>query len=479
MFEDVKFVSGEAFAKPESGGAAPGGRGHNLPPGPPPPAANESEAIKQGGAFIKARQAKDDLKHPAKLKDSDSTQPIGKWLKRAVVSRLRKPKTLYDKDRKFVIKLPGEDPAAPGQPRLGTFPRKLGRRLDYDRPDGDPRDRDSFYEFPQYLPHEGNLLKFHGLPHSGKYCGGDESPPTAGPPGSSLTASELELLQWMDDMYWPATVADMPLLRELAYTTHQYKQFEVWQGKTISEYRLVNIFFTELVPPVLQVSFALPGDQDKHFKDFLAARPMYAPAMIDMAYLGTIIGGSFLPGIEVGREAGIATNWCLFHGSTRYFPSIRFKPSNSATEHTLGTLTKDLAVPWSEDFKACDEAFWPTARPGRTKPKAAPPERHDWQITHDKPIPHLAADGGPAGAALAKAADDAAVALFHAQADADANPGDASLAAAVAAAESALLAARVAAAPFEVRFVQEYWKALGFIRRQAGDEFTEQEQSWH
>ena len=86
--------------------------------------------------------------------------------------------------------------------------------------------------------------------------------------------------------------------------------------------------------------------------------------MIDMAHLGAMLGGSFLPGIEVGREAGIATNWCLFHGATKYFPSIRFKPANKDAEHEPGTLTKDLAVPWTEDFKACDEVFWPTSGPG-------------------------------------------------------------------------------------------------------------------
>ena len=61
-------------------------------------------------------------------------------------------------------------------------------------------------------------------------------------------------------------------------------------------------------------------------------------------------------------------------------------------------------MPWSEDFKACDEAFWPTSRPGRTTKDGV--TRQNWQITHDKPIPHLGA-ASVTGAALAAAADAA------------------------------------------------------------------------
>ena len=50
-------------------------------------------------------------------------------------------------------------------------------------------------------------------------------------------------------------------------------------------------------------------------------------------------------------------------------------------------------------------------------------------------------------------------------------------------ANAALRAARDAAKDTagnaEVKFVKEYWKALGFIRRDAADNFIEQEQDWH
>jgi hypothetical protein len=461
LFDDVKFVSGEAFGDPEKRPKPPEGRAHNIhPTGQSPTNTNEAGAIKHGGIVIKARANVDALKDDTRLKEKDSTFPISAWLKRGIFKRLRKPETLYDRRRKFAIVLPGE--TGDGKLIAAVFPRKLGRRMDFDpRPDGTfGKDKNKYYSFPNYVRHPGNLLRFHGLKDAGNLCGRKKSPPTAGPPGSTLTSLDLYRLPWLDDMYWPATFADMPLLRELAYTPHQHKQFHVWQekGSNIGSSRI----FTEIVGEGLKRAFNKPGDADAYFSILLVARPLFAPAIIDMAHLGAMLGGSFLPGIEVGREAGIATNWCLFHGPTEYLPSIRFKPCRKEAEHTVGTLTKDLAVPWSEDFKDCDELFWPTSRPGRTTKDGV--TRQNWQITHDIPIPHLGS-AGVAGADLAARADAAEKA-------AKADPSNAALAAAAA-------AARAAAAPFEVEFVKEYWKALGFVRRDAADTFKEEEQSWH
>lgn len=435
LFDDVKYVSGEAFGDPENRPPPPEGRAHNIHPdthsGGPPPAATEGAAIKHGGVVINARANKADLGKRALLKDRDSTKPIGAWLKRAVFKRLRTPGTLYDKKRKFLIKLAGE--LGNGTPDKHEFPRKLGRRMDYDPTPGGAfgPNKNKFYEFPGSAEHDGNLLKFHGLADKGNLCGGRKSPVTANRLGSSLT-TDLGLINLIDDMYWPATFADMPLLRELAYTPHQYAQFHGWQafGTDVRS----SYIFDEVVAPALKVIFAQADDADKHFSYFLVARPLYAPAMIDMAHLGAMLGGSFLPGIEVGREAGIAKNWCLFHGATKYFPSIRFEPCTKGEDHKLGTLTKDLAVPWTEDFKACDESFWPTSRPGRTT-KDGTPTRHNWQITRGDTIPHLPLTDPAAGTG--------------------------------------------AVAASAVEFVKEYWKALGFIRRDDTDKFIEQEQSWH
>lgn len=463
LFDDVKFVSGEAFGDPENRQTPSDGRAHGIHPtfpGGPPPAPTASEAIKRGGMLIGARANKTALMDPTKLKNTGAGRPLSAWLKVAIVSRLRKPHTLYDKKRKFVTVDPSE--TGDGTPKDDVYPRKLGRRMDYDqRPDGTfGPDKNQFYTFPHYRRHRGNLLNFHGLPHAGSLCGGTSSPPTVGPSGATLSSADLELLKWIDDMYWPATFSDMPMLRELAYTPHQYEQFKGWQapGRDI---RSIDVF-VKIVPPALKAAFNRPDDADNYFLLLLLESPTYAPTIVDMAHLGTMLGGSFLPGIEVGREAGIARNWCLFHGATPHFPSIRFKPFTREAEHSLGTLTKDLAIPWSEDFKACDESFWPTSRPGRTTKDGV--ARQNWQITHNKPIPHLGQDS-VTGAALAEAADAARRA-------ASADPTNTAL-------EAAAEAAEDAAARYKLEFVKEYWKALGFIRRDAGDVFKEQEQSWH
>ena len=72
------------------------------------------------------------------------------------------------------------------------------------------------------------------------------------------------------------------------------------------------------------------------------------------------IGGVGLSGF--GREGGKADNWSLTHGATKYFPDLRFHPPTGTTPHTPGMLTKDLAIPWFNDFISCDETYWPTSR---------------------------------------------------------------------------------------------------------------------
>jgi hypothetical protein len=426
LFDDVRQVSGEAFGQPEHGFPGPVlDRGHNKHPGTPPPPPDPDDkktlaaTVNHGGVTIAARTKWAVYADPTTLKDPDPKKPIGEWLKIALFNRLRKPGTLYVKPRSFITNEPG----MPDNQRVrGMFPRKLGRRMDYDKAAGPGSDKGKRYKFPHYVYHDGNLRKFHGLPEAGKLCGGDNSPPTLSPPSGALSAADLDLLGWLDDMYWPATTADMPMLRELAFTELQYKQFETWQG--IPDPHFVAIY-PQIVPPSLSFAFAAPGgDHETHFEEMLKTESLFVPALIDMACLGAMLGGSFLPGIEVGREAGIPTNWSMFHGAVEYFPDIRFKPSNLDAAHTLGTLTKDLAVPWSKDFAACDEKFWPTSRPGVTTKDGV--TRKTWIIDKGDSQPHL-------GRA----------------------PHD------------------------EIEYVKTYWKELGFIRRDASDKFLETEQSWH
>lgn len=371
LFEDVRYVSGEAFGK-----APTADRGHNkFPSGTPPQAvAGETEdktsdrLVAHGGMRINARTRKVEYADPSKLKDFDPAKPIADWLKIAIYKRLRKPGTLYDKPRQFIV----NPPFGPDQRLPGVFPRKVGRRLDYDKAPGDGSDKDRFWNMITYKYPPGNLRKFHGFPDTGKYCGGEKSPPAEGGPWSSLSADDRKLLDFLDDMYWPASFSDMPMLRELAYTFLQYDQFGMWQARDFvpssGKFREHNVrtanLFDQIVSRALKASFAGAGNADAHFANFLAERPKLAPAMIDMAGLGAMLGGSFYPGIEVGREAGIPVNWSLYHGGTQHFPDVRFRPCNETRDHTIGTLTKDLSVPWTVDYRTCDESFWPTSRPG-------------------------------------------------------------------------------------------------------------------
>jgi hypothetical protein len=444
LFEDVRFVSGEAFGTggTEDSGSAVYDRAHNLaPPGTPPlHGASDDETlarkVEHGGVTLRARTDRAVLEDATKLKDKDPKKPINEWVKIAVFHRLRKPGNLYRRERKFRTKVPG---ASEDTPERGMFPRKLGRRMDYDRQEGPKSDKNKFYQFPSYAFYKGNLRAFREhVVDDGNLCGGKKSPPkwpagvpfppletTRDPdPGSSdPPVSNDEKISMVDDMFWPASLADMPLLRELAYTHLQYENFRDWQGDP-TNVRLQGIF-NEIVSPSLRASFNGPGDADTYFAALLSERPRFAPALIDIAHLGAMLGGSFLPGIEVGREGGIATNWCLFHGGTPYFADVRFKPARSTGDHAVGTLTKDLAVPWSKDYASCDEQFWPTARMGRVSTNGT--NRVDWVISNDELAVHL---GVPTHSFT------------------------------------------------EGQYAKEYWKALGFVRRTPSDEFIEQEAPW-
>lgn len=442
LFEDVRFVSGEAFGTggTEDDSSAVFDRAHNLHPGgtPPPTTATDVEEVRGsrvefGGVAIHARTPTDKtaLADPTKLKDSDPTKPINEWLKVALFRRLRKPPTLYRRERKFRTHLPG---ASGDIHQTGMFPRKLGRRMDYDKLEGANSDKNKFHPFPSYAFYKGNLRAFHPiLTDDGKLCGAEKSPPpwptgVALPPMRTTDdpVSDDEKIAILDDMFWPASLNDMPLLRELAYTHLQYDNFADWQGDP-KNVRLAAIF-DEIVSPSLRALFNAAGtadDADTYFAALLAERPRFAPAMIDMAHLGAMLGGSFLPGIEVGREGAIATNWCLFHGGTSYFADVRFKPARSTNNHTIGTLTKDLAVPWSKDYASCDEQFWPTARMGRVTTDGT--NRVDWIMSN---------------------------------------------------AQLAIFLGTLPATFTEGEYVKAYWKALGFVRRSSSDQFIEQEAPW-
>jgi hypothetical protein len=209
---------------------------------------------------------------------------------------------------------------------------------------------------------------------------------------------------------------DMPLLKELAFTHMQFRHFALWandeQDFTFNPEpkHLFRRLFKRDDP---QNFFNQPHSMEEYINELLTKRSRHAPAFLDMASMGKMLGGSFLPGIEVGREAGKPENWTLYHGGTIDFPDVRFHPkwNDGRDKHPPGTLTKDLAVPWFADFIECVENFWPTSRP---------------QVVYDK----------------------------------------------VGVAYPWLSIGDHAKTPGEFTF---YWTKLGFIRRQSGDKLAEEE----
>ena len=168
LFDDVKYLSGQAF------GISPAaqGRGHNKHPGTPPPATatDIEKKVEHGGVVIAARTKKADYANPLLLKTYDPAKPINDWLKIAIFKRLRKPGTLYDKTRKAFVRKPGASTTGDeGNTREeGIWPRKLGRRMDYDKQAGPDTDKNLFYEIMTYKSPPGNLRKFHNLKDKGE-----------------------------------------------------------------------------------------------------------------------------------------------------------------------------------------------------------------------------------------------------------------------------------------------------------------------
>ncbi|MGD9530093.1 MAG: LodA/GoxA family CTQ-dependent oxidase [Pseudonocardia sp.] len=83
------------------------------------------------------------------------------------------------------------------------------------------------------------------------------------------------------------------------------------------------------------------------------------PELMDMAAMRSMLGGSFLPGLEVGRDAGRWRNWQADWGVRLGHVDVRITAEP-------GTLTRGLAVPWQADFVACNQDWWPASRPDRT-----------------------------------------------------------------------------------------------------------------
>ena len=177
-----------------------------------------------------------------------------------------------------------------------------------------------------------------------------------------------DTIRQLDDMYWIATERDMPMLKDYAVTQLAIRPVRVLGDREKGRPGR-SCAGSPSSPSSSRTrrsarSCARAGARwSEYFQEFARRLPRYTPAMLDMANMGKMLGGSFMPGIEVGREGGRPQNWSLTHGATKYFPDLRFHPAAGTTPHPPGMLTKDLAIPWFNDFISCDETYWPTSRP--------------------------------------------------------------------------------------------------------------------
>jgi hypothetical protein len=301
---------------------------------------------------------------------------IGGSIQRTFFGRLRKPSTLYD--RPDFTKIRGG--------AVSIYPREFGRRMVFDQvstgrnfddavnidPGGSvARYHDVFSGMKGSACH-GRAVEVDGKPFKPN-DGRSVPPPLDGEDTSKPEvwgSDDLDHAVRLDDYYWIVSPADMPLLRELALTHIQYEQFALWAKTKVDKQNAVfnprwaPLFEVVFKGSELEAFFREDGHSSEEYLDkLLSLRPLYAPAFLDMASMGKMVGGSFLAGIEVGREAGKAGNWSLYRGGTQYFPDVRFHPQGRTALHPPGMLTKDLAVPWFVDFFDCDETFWPTSAP--------------------------------------------------------------------------------------------------------------------
>jgi L-lysine epsilon oxidase-like protein len=299
------------------------------------------------------------------------SQLPGPAIARVLFSRLRKPKNVYARTnfRKLRNKSLTHIKETP-------FPREFGRRIDFDAVSKGSEAFDSTVN----IDPAGSLARYHEI-FVGKRsnaCLGEgltpdpdtDVPPILAdetdPPNAEIWGTgPLDHANRLDDYYWIVSEADMPMLKEYALTEVQYGQFARWANQKLDfNPRWAPLFDVVFKGSKIEAFFKQGGHTlDQHLTLLLTALPLYAPAFLDMASLGKMLGGSFLPGIEVGREAGRPENWSLFQGGTKYFPDLRLMPQGTPDLLRPGALTKDLGVPWFVDFEDCQENYWPTSRP--------------------------------------------------------------------------------------------------------------------
>ena len=246
---------------------------------------------------------------PTKLKDTGARRPHCRVVEESrSFSRLRKPGTLYDKKRKFVIVAPERDRRRNAANDARVSPE--ARATDGLRPETgwDVRagQEPVLHVSALQASHDGNLLNFHGLPHAGTLCGGTKFPADRGPPGADIV--DRPTSSCSSGSMTCTGRRRSPICRCFASSPihHTSTSSSKAGRRRAGTYAAINIF-DQIVPPALKTAFIGRTTRTTISCCCSSREPAYAPTMIDMAHLGTMLGGSFLPGIEVGREAGIAT----------------------------------------------------------------------------------------------------------------------------------------------------------------------------
>jgi hypothetical protein len=135
---------------------------------------------------------------------------------------------------------------------------------------------------------------------------------------------------------------------------------------------------TTYMPPQFYRMWALSHNE---FKDDLAspAPALVGPRVLDQhnrAHMGAMVGGSTMPGIEVGWRSSVIENWGM---------AFRLDQTTLLPGH----FTATLSVPWPKDYSACTEfrgeEFWPAARPMQVLDAAGnkKPWARGWDDTAD------------------------------------------------------------------------------------------------
>lgn len=305
-------------------------------------AGTTARAFPAGAELIAAGGGHKSLDARASASVLSSTTPTP--VRKRIFERLRLPKTVYERTS-----------FAPAHGGGNTsYPRQHGRRYD------------TSVSIDTVKPSKG-IPASHGADPEGSLA--NYRPLLSAEKGKGCKGADYGLggaVKLLDDMYWIVTERDMPMLKEYAFTQIQFDQFEFWTTGAVSGTKLRHVTLFDVLFKGTTIGDFLRDTShttEQCLDELARCLPRYLPAFLDMASLGKMLGGSFLPGIEVGLEGGRPHNWSLTHGGTKYFPDLRFHPKAGSTPHPAGMLTKDLAIPWFNDFIACDETYWPTSRP--------------------------------------------------------------------------------------------------------------------